>query len=147
MRNTFDIGMPRRLGRGGGDTMLALAVFVVLLASMVVAWRRFDLGRSRIGRVVLVAVGGGFGGAFALFAAFWLQPLGNAAPFWLTAASDALLLFPLIMLTHSTSIVVLSWLAPMLLGIELSVVFLCVMLVVRLALRVSGNRDALHTRQ
>ena len=127
--------------------MLALAVLVVLLASMVVAWRRFDLGRSRVGRVVLEAVSGGFAGAFALFAAFWVQPLGNASPFWLTAASDALLLFPLIILTHSTSIAVLSWLAPVLLGVELSVVFLCVMLVVRLALRVSGNRNAFRTRQ
>jgi hypothetical protein len=124
--------------------MFALAVLVVLLATLVVAWRRFDLGRSRVGRVVLVAVSGGFAGAFALFAAFWAQPLGNAAPFWLTAASDALLLFPLIMLTHSTSIKVLSWLAPVLFGAELSVVFLCVMLVVRLALRVSGSHDALH---
>ena len=127
--------------------MLALAVLVVLLASLVVAWRRFDLGRSRVGRVVLVAVGGGFAGAFALCAAFWVQPLGNAAPFWLTAASDALLLFPLIMLTHSASITVLSWLAPVLLGIEFSVVLLCVMLVVRLALRVSDSRDALHNSQ
>jgi hypothetical protein len=127
--------------------MLALAVLVVLLASLVVAWRRFDLGRSGLGRVVLVAVGGGFAGAFALFAAFWAQPLGNSAPFWLTAASDALLLFPLIMLTHSTSIRVLSWLAPVLFGVELGVVFLCVMLVVRLALRVSGSRDVPHTRQ
>ena len=127
--------------------MLALAVVVVLLASLVVAWRRFDLGRSRVARLVLVAVGGGFAGAFALFAAFWVQPLGNSSPFWLTAASDALLLFPLIMLTHSTNTTVLSWLAPVLLGVELSVVFLCVMLVVRLALRVSGSRDALHTGQ
>ena len=115
--------------------MFALAVLVVLLASMVVAWRRLDLGRSRVGRVVLVAVVGGFAGAFALFAAFWVRPLGNAAPFWLTAASDALLLFPLIMLTHSTSLTVLSWLAAVLFGVELSVVLLCVMLVVRLALR------------
>jgi hypothetical protein len=127
--------------------MFALAVLVVLLATLVVAWRRFDLGRSRVGRVVLVAAVGGFAGAFALFAAFWVQPLGNAPPFWFTAASDGLLLFPLIMLTHSTNIAVLSWLAPVLFGVELSVVFLCVMLVVRLALRVSSNRDALHARQ
>jgi hypothetical protein len=127
--------------------MLALAVLVVLLAALVVAWRRLDLGTSRVGRVVLVAVGGGFAGAFALFAAFWVQPLGNAAPFWLTAGSDALLLFPLIMLTHSTNITVLSWLAPVLFAVELSVVFLCAMLVMRLALKLSGNRDPLHTRQ
>ncbi len=126
--------------------MRVMAVLVVMFASLVVAWRRFDLGRSRVGREVLVAVSGGFAGAFALCAAFWVQPLGNSAPFWLTAASDGLLLFPLIMLTHSANITVLSWLAPVLLGIELSVVFLCVMLVVRLALRVSASGDALHTR-
>jgi hypothetical protein len=34
-----------------------------------------------------------------------------------------------------------------LLGFELSVVFLCIMLVVRFALRVSGNRDKPHARQ
>jgi hypothetical protein len=126
--------------------MLALAVLVVLLASLVVAWRRFDLGRSGVGRVVFVSVGGGFGGALALSAAFWVQPLGNAAPFWLIAASDAMLLFPLIMLIHSANITVLSWLATVLLGVELSVLFLCVMLIVRLGVRVSGGRDAFQGR-
>jgi hypothetical protein len=113
----------------------------VLLAFLVVAWRRFDLGGSRVGRVVIVALGCGFGGALALCAAFWVQPLGNAAPFWLVAGSDAMLLFPLIMLTHSSNTMVLSLLAPLLLGAELSVLFMCAMLVVRIGLRVSRSRD------
>ena len=110
--------------------MLTLIVLVLMAAVLVVVWRRFGIARCRLRRVLLVAVLGGFLGALALYAALWLQPTA-----WLIVASDALLLFPLLVLTGSTNQTVLSLLAPALLGAELTVVIFCIMVGVRQVFR------------
>ncbi len=114
--------------------MLALIVLVLMAAGLVVAWRRLGMARCRLRRVVLVAVLGGFLGAFALYAALALNPT-----VWLVAASDALLLFPLVVFTSSTNETFLSLLAPALLVVEFTVVIFCIMVGVRQVLRVSSE--------
>ena len=81
---------------------------------------------------------GGFLGAFALYAALLLHPST-----WLIAASDALLLFPLVLLTGSMNETVLSLLAPALLVVEFTVVIFCIMVGVRQVLRVGQHREEL----
>jgi hypothetical protein len=114
--------------------MLALLVLVLTAAALVYAWRRFGIARCRLRRVVLVAVVGGCLGASALYAALFLHPST-----WLIAASDALLLFPLILLTGSTNPTVLSLLAPALLVVEFTVVIFCILVGVRQVLRASSQ--------
>jgi len=108
--------------------MLALIVLAVMVLALAVAWRRLGIASCRLGRVMLVSVIGGFLGAFALYATLFFHP-----PAWLIAASDLLLLFPLVFLTGSTDATVLSSLAPVLLVVELTVVIFFVMLAVRWA--------------
>jgi hypothetical protein len=114
--------------------MLELLVLVLTAAALVYAWHRFGIARCRLRRVVLVAVMGGVLGASALYAALWLHPTA-----WLIAASDALLLFPLVVLTSSTNETVLSLLAPALLVVEFTVVIFCIMVGVRQVLRASSQ--------
>jgi hypothetical protein len=106
----------------------------------VFVWRRFDLASARPGRVVLIAVGSGFLGAFALYAAVALQPpVGQ--PSAIVMLSDALLLFPLLLLSNGLADqATLSLLAPVLLGVELSIVLICVMLAARWMSRAFGQR-------
>lgn len=120
--------------------MLPAFVVVLLVASLVVAWRRLGLSSGRLSRVILVAVIGGFVGAFALYAALWLQPI-PMWPTWLIMLSDGLLLFPLVMLTRSGDPILLSVAAPLLLSLELSLVLVCVMVPVRVGIQMSQRRE------
>jgi hypothetical protein len=118
--------------------MLALIVLGLTVGSLVAVWRRFGIASCRPGRVALVAVLGGFLGAFALYATLSLYP-----PAWLIAVSDVLLLFPLVLLTGSTNETVLSLLAPALLGVEFGVVIFCILVGVRRVLRAGQHRKEL----
>ena len=101
--------------------MIALVILGLLACALVVAWLRLDLANAPLTRTFLVAVGGGFLG-------------------------DALLLFPLLLLSQpfgATNQTVLSLLAPVLLGIELSVVIFCVIAAARFVARTKRRRAGL----
>ena len=114
--------------------MLTLIVLLLTAAGLVYAWRRFGIARCRLRRVALVAVMGGVLGGSAAYATLFLHPST-----WLIAASDALLLFPLILLTGSMNETVLSLLGPALLVAEFTVVIFCTMVAARWVLRVTGQ--------
>ena len=125
--------------------MIALVILGLLACALVVAWLRLDLANAPLTRTFLVAVGGGFLGALTLAAALLLWPPTNP-PAWLIAMSDALLLFPLLLLSQpfgATNQTVLSLLAPVLLGIELSVVIFCVIAAARFVVRTKRRRAGL----
>jgi hypothetical protein len=91
-------------------------------------------------RLILIALAGGFLLAFAVLAAMWAFPA--YIPAWVIMASDGLLLFPLILMTRSADPTLLTWLAPLLLGVEFSIVFAAVLLIMRWLIRASRSSKA-----
>ena len=92
-------------------------------------------------RLVLIALAGGFLLAFAVLGAMWAFPA--YIPAWVIMASDGLLLFPLMLMTRSADQTLLTWLAPLLLALEFSIVLAAVLLVARwLAGAFRGGRTA-----